>query len=526
MGVEFDRVVASLVQEVEQAVLHGAEAEGNNSDEHESGLVRDVRAVRAGAVMSRGKAPGWTLAITCAAAFIESVDLLAVTTALPQIGKDTGASFTNLEWVINAYALAVAVGLFIGGALGERFGRRNVFSLGVAVFTIASIAAALAPNAETLIAARAVQGIGTAIVIPVTLTLILAAFPPRKLGVALGVWGGVVGTGVGTGPLIGGAVTDAFGWQSIFWINVPLGILTVLLAKRFMAESRGQRQPLDLVGLVLISVGLLFVVRAVQGAESAGWADATTLTQLAIGAAFVLGFVAWENKASAPMLPLSLLRMPSFASANASAFLMGAALFSAGVLITQYFQLGRGFSPTESGLGLLPWTATPILVSPIAGKLAESIGNRPLIAAGLALQGVGLGWFGMVAGTDTSYVVLMAPLFVAGVGISLVFPTVAAATLQAAGPTRMGVASSTTNASRQVGGAIGIAAIGAVFLAAGGFESIDAIVDGLRAALIAAAIVSVLGALAGLGVRPSARPAAAEAGAADSALAPEVADAR
>jgi EmrB/QacA subfamily drug resistance transporter len=469
--------------------------------------------------MSGGRAPGWTLAITCSAAFMGSVDLLAVTTALPQIGKDTGASFTNLEWVINAYALAVAVGLFTGGALGERFGRMKTFNVGVAVFTIASVAAALAPNAETLIAARAVQGIGTAIAVPVTLTLILAAFPPQRLGMALGAWGGIVGTGVGTGPLIGGAVTDAFGWQSIFWINVPLGIVTVLLAIRFMTESRGERQPLDLVGLLLISVGLLATVRAVQGAEKAGWREATTLTQLALGAVLVLAFVAWEKKASEPMLPLSLLRMPSFAAANASGFLMGAALFSAGVLITQYFQLGRGYSPTESGLGLLPWTATPILISPLAGKIAESIGNRPLITAGLALQGVGLGWFGLVAGSHTTYLVLMAPLFVAGVGISLVFPTVAAATLEAAGPARVGVASSTANASRQVGGAIGIAAIGAVFLAAGGFESVHAIVDGLGPALTVAAAVSVLGAVTGLGVRQSALPARTDVGNADTAVA-------
>ncbi len=471
--------------------------------------------------MSPRKAPSWILAITCAAAFIESVDLLAVTTALPQIGKDTGASFTNLEWVINAYALAVAVGLFTGGALGERFGRRKVFSAGVALFTVASIVAALAPNAETLIAARAVQGIGTAIVTPVTLTLILAAFPPRKLGLALGVWGGIVGTGVGTGPLIGGVVTDAFGWQSIFWINVPLGILTVILAMRFMAESRGERQPLDLVGLALISAGLLVTVRAVQGAESAGWGAGSTLTQLAVGAALGLGFVAWENRTAEPMLPLSLLRMPSFASANASGFLMGAALFSAGVLITQYFQLGRDYSPTESGLGLLPWTATPILVSPIAGRLAESIGNRPLIVAGLALQGMGLGWFGLVADAETAYLTLLAPLLLAGVGISFVFPIVAAATLKAAGPARMGVASSTTNASRQVGGAIGIAAIGAIFLAAGGFQSISAIVDGLRPALITAAAVSVLGALTGLGIRPPpAEVATTERGTADATQAP------
>jgi EmrB/QacA subfamily drug resistance transporter len=453
--------------------------------------------------MSSQRAPGWTLAIACAAAFIESVDLLAVTTALPEIGEDTGASFSHLEWVINAYALAVAVGLFTGGALGERFGRRRVFNLGVTLFTVASVGAALAPTAGTLIAARALQGLGTAIVTPVTLTLILTAFPAKKLGTALGAWGGIVGTGVGVGPLIGGAITDAFGWQAIFWVNVPLGILTILLSMRFIRESRGEPQPLDLLGLVLISAGLFVFVRAVQRAEEVGWGESSTVIQLAAGSALVLGFVAWESRASAPMLPTSLLRMPSFASANVSGFLMGAALFSGGVLITQYFQLGRGYSPTESGLGLLPWTATPIVVSPIAGRIAESIGNRPLIAAGLVLQGLGLGWFGFVAGTDTSYATLMAPLFTAGVGISFVFPTVAAATLDAAGPTRMGVASSATNASRQVGGAIGIAAIGSVFLAAGGFESTSAITDGLGPALIVAAAVSVLGALTGLGVRPT-----------------------
>ncbi|WP_166350922.1 DHA2 family efflux MFS transporter permease subunit [Phytoactinopolyspora limicola] len=448
----------------------------------------------------------WTLGITCVAVFIESVDLLAVTTALPRIGEDTGARFTDLEWVINAYALAVAVGLFLGGALGERFGRRRMFNLGVIVFTVASIAAATSPNAEVLIAARAVQGLGTAIVIPVTLTLIRAAFPPQRIGVAMGVWGGVVGTGVGVGPLIGGAITEVFNWQSIFWINVPVGVITLVLSQLKMTESRGERQRLDLVGLVLVSIGLLVIVRTVQGAESRGWGESSTIVQLTVGVAVLLVFVVWENRASQPMLPLALLRKPTFASANTSAFLMGAALFSGGVLITQYFQVGRGFSPTESGLGLLPWTATPILVSPIAGRLAESVGNRPLIVAGLILQGIGLGWFGLIVEPGTEYTTLLAPLFIAGIGISLVFPTVAAATMHTAGPALMGVASSMTNASRQVGGAVGIAAIGGVFLANGNLGSLEGIIDGLSPALITGATLSVLGAVIALGVREQPTP--------------------
>ena len=283
-----------------------------------------------------------------------------------------------------------------------------------------------------------------------------------------------------------------------------------------MAESRGQRQPLDLVGLVLISAGLLVVVRAVQGAERAGWSDAGTLIQLAVGGALIVGFVGWENRAPEPMLPLSLLRMPSFAAANASGFLMGAALFSSGVLITQYFQLGRGYSPTESGLGLLPWTATPILCAPIAGRLAESVGQP---AADRGRVGAPGDRTGLVrTGSRRQHLLSQPDAAVVrrrGWASRWSSRPWQRQTLEVAGPAQTGVASSTANASRQVGGAIGIAAIGAVFLAAGGFESVAAIVDGLGPALITAAAVSIIGALTGLAVRPAPAPGA------DPALAPK-----
>lgn len=449
----------------------------------------------------------WTLAVTSVAVLMLSLDLLVVTTALPVIGRDLDASFAEVEWMINAYALTLAVALFAGGALGERYGRRRLFVVGVVLFTVASAAAALAPNEGALIAARAIQGAGAAIVMPLSLTLITAAFPVERRGMALGVWAGVIGTGVGLGPLVGGAVTEALTWEWIFWINVPIGLATAALSLRFVRESCGARSPLDPIGLVLVSVGLLAIVHAVQGAADAGWTSGGTVLQLILGVALVLAFLLWERTTPTPMLPLGLLRVRTFAAANASGFLMGAALFSAGLLVAQYLQLAKGFSPVEAGVGMLPWTATPILLSPLAGRLADRAGNRPLMAAGLALHALGLAWFGLAAGAQAAYPTLVVPLLLAGIGISLVFPTVASAALGAAGPDRIGFASAMSNSTRQLGGAIGIAAVGAVFTANGALSTPDSIADGLQPALLAAAALSLAGALVALRARePSSQP--------------------
>lgn len=452
--------------------------------------------------MNSGRAiAGWTLGLTCVAGFMESLDSLSVITAMPAIGRDYGSSLTELEWLINAYALALAAAIFTGGALGERFGRRRVFIGGVAVFTAASVLAALAPTLGVLVFARVLQGLGTAIVLPVSLTLILDAFPRERAGAALGAWSGVIGTAVGIGPLVGGALTEAISWHWIFWTNVPIGVITIVLARTKMRESTGKRQRLDLVGLLLISAGLFLIVNAVQGAAIAGWSSATTIVQLLGGAVLLVAFFGWEFRTRDPMLPVSLLRVRTFVTANASGFLMGASLFSAGVLVAQYLQVGLGYSPVQAGLGMLPWTAMAIILSPIAGQLADKIGNRPFMVAGLTLHGIGLGWFGITATPDASYWQLLVPLLVAGVGISLVFPTVANATLGAARPEQIGVASSMANAARMVGGAIGIAVVGAVFLAIGSLETPATVSEGMHPAMLTAAAISLVGAIIALGVK-------------------------
>src|SRR5689334_7789716 len=260
--------------------------------------------------------PLWTFALTAVALFMVVLDNLVVTTALPSIRKDLGGGVDALEWTVNAYTLTYAVLLLTGAALGDRFGRRRMFVIGLGIFTLASAAAALAPSTGALIAARAIQGAGAAIVTPLTLTILSGAFPPEKRGLAIGAWSGISGLGVALGPLVGGAVVDGISWHWIFWINVPIGIALVPLAIRFLTESHGPAKHLDLPGLVLGGVGLLGVVYGIVRGNEVGWASTEILASLTVGVALVAAFVAWELRAPHPMLPMRFFRSRTFSDAN------------------------------------------------------------------------------------------------------------------------------------------------------------------------------------------------------------------
>jgi EmrB/QacA subfamily drug resistance transporter len=425
----------------------------------------------------------WTFVVTSAALFMASLDNLVVTTALPSIRDHLHAGLEGLQWTVNAYTLTFAVLLLTGASLGERYGRRRVFTAGLAIFTAGSAAAALAPGIGWLIGARAVQGVGAAMLIPLTLTLLSAAVPPSRRGMALGIWGAIGGLAVAIGPLVGGAVVEGASWQWIFWLNVPIGLAALPLAMTKLNESRGSATRLDVPGVLLASVGLFGVVLGLVRGNDHGWTSVTVLPALVIGAALILAFVFWETRAAEPMLPLRLFRSRGFTMANVASMLMYFGMFGSIFLLAQFLQVVQHYSPLEAGVRTLPWTAMPILITPIAGMLSDRIGGRPLLVAGLALQAIGLGWMALVASPTVPYLTLVPAFVVSGVGMSLFFGPAANVVLGSVRREEEGIASGANNAIRELGGVFGIAILGAVFSARGGYASGASFVAGLTPAV-------------------------------------------
>ncbi|MEU7600861.1 DHA2 family efflux MFS transporter permease subunit [Streptomyces sp. NPDC041003] len=425
----------------------------------------------------------WALVLTGVASFMAALDNLVVTTALPAIREDLGGRLEDLEWTVNAYTLTFAVLLMFGAALGDRFGRRRLFIAGLAVFTGASAAAALSPGIDALIAARAVQGVGAAIMMPLTLTLLTAAVPAARRGMALGIYGAVTGLAVASGPLIGGSLTEHISWQWIFWLNVPIGLALIPLARLRLAESTAPGARLDIPGTLLISGGLFGIVYALVNANSEGWTSAPVLTGLIVGAALVGGFIRHGFTNANPMLPMRLFQNRGFLGINVASLLMFLGMFGSIFLLSQFLQGVAGYSPTEAGLRMLPWTGMPMVVAPLAGILSDRIGGRPVVAAGLAFQALGLGWFAAVLSTDVSYVAQLPPLILSGIGMALYFAPAANVLMSTVAPADQGRASGTNNALREVGGALGVAVLASVFSAQGGYESPQAFTDGTIPAL-------------------------------------------
>jgi EmrB/QacA subfamily drug resistance transporter len=447
----------------------------------------------------------WTFVITSIALFMVTLDNLVVTTAIPVIRKDLNASLESLEWTVNAYTLTFAVLLLTGAALGDRFGRRRVFAIGVGVFTFGSIAAAVAPSVDALNLARAVQGVGGAIVLPLTLTILSAAVPASRRGLALGVWGGISGLAVAFGPVVGGAVVQGLSWQWIFWLNVPIGIVLIPLALSRLQESHGPGGKLDLPGVALVSAGLFGIVWGLIQGNSKGWSSPEIIGSLLVGLTLVAAFAAWELRTASPMLPMRFFRKPAFALANLSSLFMFFGMFGSIFLLSQFFQTVQGYSPLGAGLRILPWTLAPMFIAPIAGAMSDRVSGKLLVGIGLSLQAAALVWLGLVSTPTVAYSSLIAPFVFAGIGMSLFFAPMANIVLSAVRPEEEGQASGANNAIRELGGVFGVAVLASVFATFGGYESGQAFSDGMNPALIIGGIVVGLGAVAAFAIpgRPS-----------------------
>ena len=449
----------------------------------------------------------WVLVLGSAAQCMTALDTLVVTTALTTIREDLGATIDQLEWTTNAYNLSFAVLLMTAAALGDRLGRRRMFAVGLVIFSLASAACALAPSVGWLIAARAVQGSGAALIMTLALALISAAFAPDKRGSALGVFFALTGLAVASGPLVGGAITEGIAWQWIFWLNVPIGLLLVPLALTRIPESHGPETTLDLRGLVLVTGGALGLVWGLVRGNIAGWGSLEVLGALIGGALLIAAFVDWQRRAPQPMVPLGMFRSRAFSAGNAASFFTLGSLFCGVFFLSQFMQTALGSGPFEAGLRLLPWTGTLFFTAPIAGALVDRLGERPFLIAGPLLQAVGMAWIGIIAAPDTDYVQFVPPLIIAGVGVSMSFPAAQNAVLGSVAETAIGKASGINSTMRELGGVFGIALSVAVFAGAGSLASPQEFSDGFEAAMGVSVGLSLLAVLAGT-VLPSRRSAA------------------
>ena len=438
----------------------------------------------------------WTFGITSAALFMVTLDNLVVTTAIPVIRRDLHAGLSGLEWTVNAYTLVFAVLLLTGAALGDRFGRRLMFSIGLGIFTLGSAGAALAPSIGALDAARAVQGLGGAIVLPLTLTILSAGVPAARRGVFLGAWGGISGLAVAFGPLVGGAVVNGISWHWIFWLNVPIGLVLIPLARLRLNETKGPLGRVDLPGLGLASAGLFGIVWGLIRGNSFGWSSTEIVGALVSGAVLLAAFVAWELRSDHPILPMRFFRDRTFTLANVASLLMSFGMFGSIFLLAQFFQTVQGYSPLGSGLRILPWTAMPMIAAPIAGALSDRISPSRIIGTGLALQAVGLAWIATVSTPTTPYVDLIAPFTLSGIGMGLFFAPIANLILSSVRLEEEGQASGANNAIRELGGVLGVAVLASVFAHYGGYTSGTAFVDGMTPAVYVGAAVVAAGSLA------------------------------
>ena len=437
----------------------------------------------------------WVLILCSVASLMVALDVTVVATALSTIRRDLGASINELEWTVNAYTLSFAVLLITGSALGDRLGRRRLFAAGLALFSAASAACALSPNIGLLIAARAVQGAGAALIAPLSLALLGTAFPPARRGWALGIYSGITGIAVLAGPVVGGAVTQGLAWQWIFWLNVPIGLVAIPFVLRRLEESRGPRVRLDIPGLALVTGAAFGIVWGLMRGNAAGWGSLEVIGTLAAGVALAIAFVAVELRRQAPMLPMRLFSSRSFSAGNAATFLLSCALFGAVFFMAQFQQVSLGQGPLDTGLRLLAWTGTVFIVAPIAGTLADRIGNRPLVVLGLTLQAIGFAWIALIAKPGLPYWEMIAPMIAAGAGVSMAIPGAQNAVLGAVGAADLGKASGASTMMRQLGGVFGLAIAAAIFSGAGSYASPAAFSNGFGPAMAVTATLSLAGAL-------------------------------
>jgi EmrB/QacA subfamily drug resistance transporter len=449
---------------------------------------------------SERAAKAWVLVLTSVASLMAALDAMVVTTALGTIRVDLGASIEALEWTVNAYNLTFAVLLLTGAALGDRLGRRRMFAAGLGLFVAASAACALAGNVGWLIATRAVQGAGAALLMPLAMALLSAAFPPQERGRALGIFSGVTGLALIAGPVVGGMVAEGLAWQWIFWINVPIGLIVLPLVLGRIPESFGAAARLDIRGLVLVTGAALAIVWGLMRGNDVGWASSEILAAMLAGIVLTVAFVAWELRAREPMVPMRLFRARAFSSGVAASFLFYGSMYGVVFFLPQFFQTTQGFGPLGAGLRLLPWTATLFVFAPIGGGLVNRLGERPLVVVGLLMQALGFAWIGLITAPDVAFVHLVAPLVLAGAGVSMAMPAAQNAVLGAVAANEVGKASGIFNMSRFLGGTFGIALVVAVFAAAGNVASARAFSNGFVAAIGVSAFLSLVAAIAALAI--------------------------
>jgi EmrB/QacA subfamily drug resistance transporter len=456
-------------------------------------------------------AKGWVLGVTSLASFMMALDALIITTAFATIRAEFGSSVETLQWAVNAFNLSFAVLLLTGAALGDRFGRRRMFAFGIALFVLASAACALAPGAAWLIAARTCQGAGAALVMPLAMAILSAAFPKEERARALGIFSSVTGCALIVGPAIGGFITENLGWRWTFWINLPIGLILVGLVLARLRESFGPKAKLDIVGLMLVALAALALVWALLRGNAIGWTSVEVMGALALGAVFAITFVTYELRTPTPMVPMRLFASRSFSAGAAASFLFYAAMYGVLFLLPQFLQVSLGAGPLGAGLRLLPWTSTLFVTAPVAGAMVGRFGERPLVVTGVLMQAIGLGWIALVASTQATYAALVAPLVLAGVGVSMAMPAAQNAIMSSVAPTEMGKASGVFNMGRFLGGMFGIASLVATFSASGAVDTAAHFSAGTSAAMKLAALLSLLGAMAGLWLPARQRVAAAPA---------------
>ena len=441
----------------------------------------------------RRRIPTW-LAIVAASIpmFMASLDNLVMTNALPVIHRDLGASVEELQWFVNAYTLSFATFILLAVALGDRFGRRTVFAIGITIFTLASVAAGFSTTPGELIAARAVQGVGGAALLPLSLTLLAGSVAPRLRPLAIGIWGGVAGLGVALGPLIGGAVVQGWDWQAIFWINVPVGVISVPLVLVALPNSFGDKVRADVFGVILVGLGVLGIVFGIVRGNDAGWHSAQVLTGLIGGGIALIAFLWWETRSTAPLIPLGLFRDRSFSVANIVGFGFSFGMFGSIFILIQFLQVVQGASPLQAAVETTPWTMAPMIVAPLAGFIAPRVGTRVLITAGLVFQSVALFWLALTMSATTPYTTMLYPFILAGIGMGLVFSPSSTAVLATMREQDRAKASGVNSTVREIGIALGIAVLVAIFTGANGQLTPTGYVSAaVPAVLVGAAAVAV-----------------------------------
>jgi EmrB/QacA subfamily drug resistance transporter len=424
--------------------------------------------------------------------FMATLDNLVMTNALPVIGRELGSSVVELQWFVNAFTLVFASLMLLVTGLGDRFGRRTIFLVGISVFALASVGAALSTTSAALIAARAVQGLGAAGIMPLSLALLSDAVAPKLRPLAIGIWGGISGLGIAVGPLVGGAIISGWNWQAIFWVNLPVAAVSIPLALMALGNGVDGRSRLDFLGTLVAGGGVFALVYGIVRGNDLGWSSGTILAALAAGAVLLVGFFAWQHRASAPLIPLRLFRDRSFSVANAVSTLFSFGMFGSIFLLMQYLQIGQGRTALQAGVLTMPWTLAPMIVAPLAGMIVPRIGTRALLMVGQGLQAAGLVWLGLALSTDLSYQMMVPAFIMAGVGMGLTFAPGLTAVLANITPDDSAKASGTNATLRELGGALGIAVLTVIFTSAGGTLTPSGFVSAARPAILIGAVVLVL----------------------------------